>query len=116
MDAREVVIDSEIGPSSLLSIACQDGDLEIVAYLVEQGLDALAYDPSGHTPHHIAASNGQVAALEWLFDHFAIPVDAATMDLTSGMTALHLAFTAGMMSGGVSDRSRRRSTDRSGIL
>ena len=50
---------------SLLHVAAEEGNLDVVQYLVEQGLDVNAKDDSGFTVLHFVVMSGNLDFIKW---------------------------------------------------
>lgn len=77
--------------ATLLMFACDQGQREIVDYLLEKGIGVLTTDEEGNTALHRAAKNKQVHLFKTLCS-WGIDVNAIN---NIGQTALHIACRAG---------------------
>eukprot|EP00656_Telonema_subtile_P046861 TRINITY_DN5346_c0_g1_i2.p1 TRINITY_DN5346_c0_g1~~TRINITY_DN5346_c0_g1_i2.p1 ORF type:complete len:223 (-),score=48.62 TRINITY_DN5346_c0_g1_i2:103-771(-) len=70
---RGVHIDRGSGYDRLrpLHLACFNGRLEAIQWLLDQGADMLAFNTGGAAPMHLAAYNGQLGALKLLIGNGA---------------------------------------------
>ncbi len=72
LDVAQVLCEHEMAGEGvvggLLHCACQFGHQyqEMIAFLVAQGCDALAWDSFGRLPQHVAAMFGHLEVLQWL--------------------------------------------------
>ncbi len=98
LDVAQVHCQNEVAgervvTGGLLHLACQYGAQEVVAFLMEQGCDALARDFRGRLPHHVAAIFGHLEALRWLLG--TVPALHPDLEASSGITALYFAAAQG---------------------
>ena len=85
------------GTVSLLFKAVSVGQQNMVEFLIAQGYNPLAFFIGASPPlrpHHVAALYGHTALLEWLVDHYPIPLYA---EPGPGFSVLYLAASEGYM-------------------
>ncbi|KAJ7759534.1 ankyrin repeat-containing domain protein [Mycena metata] len=69
-----------------LSVASQNGQLDVVKFLIERGADVNASNKDGYTSLYLASERGHLGVVEFLIEHGA-DVNARNKD---GYTSLHL--------------------------
>ena len=65
--------DTRGGDDGLLQDACQNGDLEKIKDLLQEGLDVNEVDDDGYTPTMIAATRGYANIVEYLISQRGDP-------------------------------------------
>jgi ankyrin repeat protein len=62
-----------------LHYACKGQNLEIVKFIIQNGVDILVYEENGQTPLHIAAAHGRTHIVEYLIKEKKMKVDKLDM-------------------------------------
>lgn len=75
IESKQVLVDSKepVCGWTMLHIACQEDNLEMIAYLLKQGATVDSRDSNKETPLCAAAGGGHAGAMKLLLDHGADP-------------------------------------------